>query len=299
MGIRTELNKISRSLKDLEPEIPVQYYVSPLGNDSKDGKSLDTAFKSIEKAIDVLNNLDPTIYNVLLWVAPGTYFVLSDTELTRDRCIIKAIAGLPGKTNWIGSGISGTPNPATGNGLNVKGRFNYFEGITFFANSPNWTSLAFFTQAGGGGYGGRNTVNNCYFFYGVSTAQCKHNIALVGSRRNIIKNCIFQGANTAGIWILFSIENPEDNTIENNIFIGTNRGILIQDDNYNTIIRKNLFSIGSRTDETMDNAIEITSGMSAGKIIVAGNEFEQSAINDILDNKTGGTLIEMNNFNGA
>ena len=96
-----------------------------------------------------------------------------------------------------------------------------------------------------------------------------------------------------------NVGNPVRNRIENNHFVGTAIGVHITSANYNTIIKDNWFSAGSQANEDMTNAIVISAAMNAGKVTVAGNYFEQNAANDISDSKTGGSLIQMNNNNGA
>jgi hypothetical protein len=124
-------------------------------------------------------------------------------------------------------------------------------------------------------------------------------IEMKGSNRNIIRNCRLEGAATAGIRLYAGVGSPIGNTFESNDIIGTAIGIAIQSPNYNTIIRKNWFSAGIQSGEAMANAINLTTGMTSGKVTVMENLFEQSDANDILDNKAGGTLIEMNNTNAA
>lgn len=290
MGRITELAKINEKLTNLNPSIVAEYYVSPEGNNSQDGKTLGKAFLTVEKGINVLNNL-PSDFGVALWIAPGTYIERSGILLETDLNIVSGINGIPGSINIIGSGTSGELTSADSNLLTIQGRKNLVKGLTMFCNSPNWSSLSCLDKDGGGGYGGQNTIEYCNFFYGISTARQKYGIGLVGSKKVVVRKCSFNGINTAGILIIENVESPTDIIIEECNFVGTQRGIIVENDNFNTVIRKNWFSAGSRTDEAMANAIEIKVSMTAGKLTAYKNNFEQSSINAILDNKAGGSIF--------
>jgi len=294
-----QLRKLRASLTDVNPSIQREYYVSPDGNDKRDGRSLASSLKTPERAIEIINNLPSVITSVALYIAPGAYFVKTPLLSTKDFFLLSGIVGSPGMVNFIGSGDTGSLSPATDNMLKIEGRRNTVRGITFFVNSPNYTPLSFADRAGGGGYGGLNLTENCYFYFLVATSQMKYGIVMIGSKRNTVRNCVFSASNTAGIYIVKNVEDPTDIVIENNQFIGTGRGVLINGLNYNTIIKNNLFSSGSKAGEVMVNGIEITALMTAGKVIVVNNQFEQSQINSILDNKVGGTLIDFGNEYGA
>lgn len=49
------------------------YYVSGSGNDSNSGLTSDSAFLTIQKAIDTAASIDTSIYNITIQVADGTY----------------------------------------------------------------------------------------------------------------------------------------------------------------------------------------------------------------------------------
>jgi hypothetical protein len=298
MGIRTELAKINEKLTDISPTIDIEYYISPEGNNSNNGKRLSSAFKTLEKGIDVINNFSPDL-SVALWIAPGVYYERSGILLEADLNLISAIQGIPGTINIIGSGISGELTEADSNLFEIEGRRNLIKGLTLFCNSSNFLSLSCKDKSGVGGRGSFNSIENCNFYFGDTTDEQKYGLGIIGSQKVKVKKCFFGGANTAGIFILKNIDTPTDIIIEDCDFIGTNRGIIIDGDNFNILVRRNYFSAGSRLNEAMANAIEIKASMTAGKITAYDNHFEQSGINDILDNKVGGTLIEMNNFNGA
>jgi len=302
MGNFDELRLLRERLTGLNVQAPDEYYVSPDGNEN-DGKTYKTAFKTFTKMIDVLNNRsfpaeNSTIRGAIVHVAPGNYIEKAGLVLETDFNVFQAMNGLPGKIHLIGSGDDGELTPATDDLLNIIGRRNILSGITFYINGTSYTSLKFTDQVGGGGKAGNNLIYRCYFTP-FNIDSCEYCIEIIGGSKNIFNKCYFKGPTTAAIRILQQFETPLDTIINECDFIGTNRGVLIDCDNYNTLIRKCWFSAGSFPNENMDNAIEITANMTAGKITAYENYFEQSAVNDILDNKVGGTLIEMNNHNGA
>ena len=171
-------------------------------------------------------------------------------------------------------------------------------GFTFWDISINYAAIFLNEKTGGQGLASQNIFKDCYFSPFAEDLM-KYCVSIQGGSRNIFIRCQFNGPTTAGLLLKKGFAAPTDTFIQDCDFIGTNRGIIIDGENDNTCIRRNWFTAGSRTGENMDNAIELTALMNLGKVTVYENYFEQSAANDILDNKVGGTLIEMNNFNGA
>jgi hypothetical protein len=293
-----QIRKLRNRLVGGTPQAPVEYYVSPDGNNI-DGLSLGNAFTTITKGIDVLNNLPASKKGAVLWIAPGTYIEEAGIELETDFNIIRCIQDMIGRVYWVGSGEDGSVTPALDNLLKITGRYNIISGFTLFNNSTEKADLKFEDKSGGGGYGGQNLIEKC-FFNPFNEDLTKYCVDIFGGARNIFRKCIFDGPSVAGIYLKNGWGAPINTIIEECNFIGTNRGVTIDGENYNTLIRKNWFTPGSKAGENMDNAIELTANFALGKVIVYENYFEQNITNDILDNKTGSAvLIEMNNFNGT
>lgn len=291
-----QIRKMRTRLIGGPAQAPVEYYVSPNGNE-KDGKSLNTAFKTITKGVDALNNLDPKIKGAILYIAPGTYIEIAGIELNTDYNNIICINQNPGRTYLLGSGNDGEATPASDDLLKITGRNNKIIGLTTFCYSINYSNIKFFDQSGGGGYGGGNLIENCYFSLFTEDLN-KYDIDILGGGRNIIKNCIFEGPSDAAIKIDYGYGAPSDTKIEGNTFLGTNIGINIEGNTFNTIIEKNTFLIGSKTGESMVNAIVITVEFTDGKVYILKNDFEQLAANALLDNKAGGSVFEKFNQYG-
>lgn len=298
MSIRQDLYRIRKTLLGFVETAPIEYHVSPTGNDSQSGKSLSAAFLTPEKGIEKLNALSSNIKGAVLWIHPGFYFVKDGQILTKYHTRIKAVNPVPENTVFFFSGTSGELAAATLDGLTVKSGYNIITGITMYVHKNTKAALVLTDHTDGGDEGGFNIIDKCYFSPQAQDGMA-HCLKNIGANSNIIRNCRFEGAATAAIDISSNIGNPVKTFIENCDFIGTNIGINIQCANYNTMIRENWFSAGVQSGENMTNAIVITSGMTAGKLTVMKNDFEQSDTNDIADSKAGGTLIEMDNNNAS
>ncbi|MDD5353068.1 MAG: right-handed parallel beta-helix repeat-containing protein [Candidatus Omnitrophica bacterium] len=298
MSIRYELYRLRRDLRGTLESAPLEYHVAKTGNDSQDGKSLSAAFLTITKAITVINALAATVRGVVLYIHPGFYIEVSGITLTHNHVKIYAVDPTPESTVLFGSGTAGSVTEATDHAFKIHSGYNKLVGLTFYTHKNTKAALYLDDVLGGADYGGFNIIDGCYFSPQAQDGMA-YCIEMKGANRNIIRNCRLEGAATAGIRLYSGVGNPVGNIFENNDIIGTAIGIAIQAANYNTIIRKNWFSAGVQSGEAMTNAINLTTGMTAGKVTVMENLFEQSDANDILDNKAGGTLIEMNNTNAA
>jgi hypothetical protein len=243
-------------------------------------------------------NVEVSGLGATLIVAPGFYIesAAGVPVLTASDCTIIA-SGLPEQTMWFGSGTNGVVDAATDDLLKILGGNNSIIGLGLYVHKDDKAAILF-DDTGGGYAGSFNLVKGCYF-----SPQAQdgvgYGIKYSGGNVNIIEGNIFYGAKTAAILLTGAVGNPVRNIIRNNHFVGTAIGIQITSANYNTLIQDNWFSAGSQSGEGMTNGIVISSGMNAGKVTVARNFFEQSAANDISDSKAGGSLIEMDNSNGA
>jgi hypothetical protein len=298
MSERYEIYRLRRDIRGMFASAPIEYHVAKSGNDSQSGKSLASAFLTPEQGIEALNNLTSNIRGAVLWVHPGFYYVKDGQELEKYHTRIRAVDPTPESTVFFFSGTSGELAAATLDGLTVKSGYNIMSGITMYVHKNTKAALVMTDHTSGADEGGFNIIDGCYFSPQAQDgmAYCLQNI---GANRNIIRNCRFEGAATAGIDVYSNIGNPVGLIIENCDFIGTGIGINIRAANYNTMIRKNWFSAGVQSGENMTNAIVITSGMTAGKLTIMKNNFEQSDANDISDSKGGGTVLEMDNTNAA
>jgi hypothetical protein len=298
MSERYEIYRLRRDIRGMFASAPIEYHVAKTGNDSQSGKSLASAFLTITKAITTLNALPVSTRGAVLWIHPGFYIEVSGITLTHNHCNIFAVSPKPESTVLFGSGTAGSATEATDHAFKIHSGYNELRGLTLFTYKNTKSGLYLDDVLGGADYGGFNIIDNCYFSPQVQDGMA-YCIEMKGSNRNIIRNCRLEGAATAGIRLYAGVGSPIGNTFESNDIIGTAIGIAIQSPNYNTVIRKNWFSAGIQSGEAMVNAINLTTGMTAGKVTVMENLFEQSDANDILDNKAGGTLIEMNNTNAA
>jgi len=298
MSERYEIYRLRRDIRGMFASAPIEYHVAKTGNDSQSGKSLASAFLTITKGIAALNSLAATVRGAVLWIHPGFYIEVSGITLTHNHCKIRAVDPTPESTVLFGSGTAGEVAAATDHALKIHSGYNVLSGLTLYDHKNTKAALYLDDVGGGADFGGFNIIDGCYFSPQVQDGMA-YCIEMKGVNRNIIRNCRLEGAATAGILLYSGVGNPVGNIFENNDIIGTAIGIAIQAANYNTMIRGNWFSAGVQSGEAMTNAINITTGMTTGKLTVMKNYFEQSAANDILDNKAGGTLIEMDNTNGA
>ena len=283
-----------RNVQTASTRNPEYFYYVDANSSGGDGESWESAFSTITEGIAKLNTLDGL--GATLFVAPGFYIEVSGIELTASDTAIFA-NGLNEDTVLFGSGTAGAVAAATANLLTIKGGNNLIEGLSFYNHSASYSSIVF-DDTGGGYAGSFNVIRNC-FFSPQAQDGVKYCIEYDGGNVNLIEGCIFMGAATAAIHIEGNVGNPSRNIIRNNQFVGTNIGININSANYNTLIQDNWFSAGSLSNENMTNAIVITASMNAGMVTASRNFFEQSAANDISDSKTGGSLFEMDNSNGA
>lgn len=271
-------------------------YVDGAKSVSGDGKSWDNAFATITEGITALNGLSGK--GATLLIAPGFYIenAANVPVLSASDCLIKAV-GLPEDTVWFGSGADGSVSAATDDLLEILGGNNAVVGLSLYVHK-NTKSALVFRDTGGGYAGSFNLIQGCYFTPQAQDGEA-YCIKYEGGNANWIRDCHFYCAATAAILLTGNTGNPVRNEIVGNRFVGTAIGVHITSANYNTLIKDNWFSAGSQSGEAMTNGIVISAGMNAGKVSVVHNYFEQSAANDIADSKTGGTLIEMDNSNGA
>lgn len=293
-GIGTNL-RIALDGREVRKQDYVRYVDGSLSV-SGNGETWDTAFGTITEGITWLNTVSGKGASLL--IAPGFYIenAANVPTLAANDCLIKAV-GLPEDTVWFGSGADGAVAAATDHLLTINGGNNHIQGLGLYVHKNTKASIVF-DDTGGGYAGSFNLITGCLFSPQTQDGL-KYCIQYSGGNSNIIRGNIFMGALTAAILLTGNVGNPSRNVIEGNDFIGTGIGINITSANYNTIIRRNYFSAGSLASENMANAIDISAGMNAGLVTVYGNYFEQSAANDILDNKAGGSLIEMDNNNGS
>lgn len=57
------------------------YYVSPVGDDSNTGLTIDAPFLNLQKAIDTICSIDTSVYQVTIQLANGTYNINSEISL--------------------------------------------------------------------------------------------------------------------------------------------------------------------------------------------------------------------------
>jgi len=291
-NLRLALDGGARNIRNLE----YVRWVDGSKSVSGDGKDPDTAFKTITEGITWLNTVSGK--GATLLIKPGFYIEKADEvpTLSASDCLIQAL-GLPEDTVWFGSGANGSVVAATDDLLTILGGNNAVLGLGMYVHKDDKACIVF-DDTGAGYAGSFNLIQGCLFSPQAQDGM-GYCIKYVGGNTNWIFNNVFMGAKTAGILINSQVGNPVRNRIENNQFIGTAIGVQITSANYNTLVKDNWFSAGSQSGEDMTNAIVISAGMTAGKVTFAGNYFEQSAANDISDSKAGGSVIEMNNFNGA
>jgi hypothetical protein len=270
------------------------YYVKPDNAITGDGLSRETAYLTITEGITKLNTLSGK--GATLIVDPGFYIEVAGLTLSASDCMIIA-NGLPEDTVLFGSGTAGAVAAATDDLLTITGGNNSIVGLGLYNHSASYSSLVF-NDTGGGYAGSFNLIKNCYF-----SPQAQDGVGYCikyeGGNVNIIEDNFFYGAATAAILLTGNVGNPVRNVIRRNHFVGTAIGVHITSANYNTLIDSNWFSAGSQSGESMTNAITISAGMNAGSVTASRNLFEQSAANDISDSKSGGSVFEMDNSNGA
>jgi tetratricopeptide (TPR) repeat protein len=202
---------------------PRTYYVSTNGNNSLDGLSRETAWKSIQHAADMVRPGDTVLIGGGNY--PGTVYFRVSGE--KDRPItFKAVAG----EKAIIDGMRETLK----NGLVLYGKHYY-----------NFDSLYIHGYAGGDGSGallingGSNIrVTRCHFGWGWGTG-----LAASGCRDMLVKNCVF----THGMGLANFSRCPDLN-VENNVFIAaliTLLGVGNADDQPSRVVN-NIFGENTR-----------------------------------------------------
>lgn len=291
-NLRQALNSGGRSIRSLNYTRWVDGSMSVSGS----GEDESSAFKTITEGITYLNTVSGK--GATLLIKPGTYVEKADEvpTLTTSDCLIQGF-GLPEDTLWYGSGTNGTITAATDDLLTILGGNNAVVGLGMYVNEATKASIVF-DDTGGGTAGSYNLIQGCVFSPQTQDGV-GYGIKFSGGISNWILDNIFMGTDIAGILMAGGVGDTDRNRIENNHFIGTTIGLSITGDNHDNIVKDNWFSAGTLANEAMTYAVSISSGMTAGSITFAGNYFEQSAVNDILDSKAGGDVFAMNNFNGA
>lgn len=284
----------TRSVAIRNPEI-IRYVDFNLDG-SGDGTSRESAYNNIIDGINFLNDNSGKGASLLVMPGFGIEEAANIPALTASDCLIAGL-DLPEQTVLFGSGERGSVTAATDDIFKIKGGNNYVYGLGLYVHN-NTKACIVFDDTGAGYAGSFNRIENCYFSPQEQDGM-GYGIKYLGGNVNQIINNTFYGTKEAAIHFGSQVGNPVRNVIAGNEFVGTHIGVNIDCSNYNTHIKNNLFSEGVSPNEDMTNAIVITATMAAGKVFVTQNIFEQTTANDISDSKTGGTLIEIDNYNGV
>jgi hypothetical protein len=266
--------------------------VDPRVTNSGDGRTWARAYKTITEGIAALNALGNV--GATLLIAPGFYLELSGLEITVNDVAIYGI-GLPEDTVLFGTGTAGAVAAATDHLLTISGGNCHVSGLTFY-NHKSDKDCIHLDGTAGDYHGGFNIIEDCYFSPQAQDGF-RYAIHIDGGACNIIRGCTFEGAATAGIYMsdTNAAHNPSRTRIEDNVFSGCNIGISLANAVHQVIVWRNLFCAGNLSGETMTNAIT-GNATSTGRLVVAGNWFEQTAVNDISDSGAL-TITEFGNSN--
>jgi len=276
---------------------PLEYvrYVDANVVESGDGKSWDGAFKTITEGVADVNTLSGK--GATLLIRQGFYMEVPPITVSAYDVLIQAV-GLPEDTVLFGTGTAGVIAASADDLLKITGGNVHVDGLGLYNHKDDKACIVF-DDTGGGYHGSFNKITRCYFSPQTQDGV-GYGIKYSGGNVNYIFGNMFYGAKESAILLTGNVGNPTRNIIKGNHFVGTNIGVHITSANYNTLIADNWFSVGSQPNENMTNGVTIAAGMNAGKVTIMRNMFEQSAVNDVDDSKTGSAaLIEMDNTNAA
>lgn len=261
-----------------------------------DGLARDTAFNNIITGINWLNMYDEKGATLLIMPGFSIENAANIPALTASDCLIAGI-DLPEQTVIFGSGARGSITAATDDLLKILGGNNHILGLGLYVHADTKACILF-DDTGGGYAGSFNRIESCYFSPQAQDGM-GYGIKYLGGNANQIVNNIFYGAKEAAIHMGSQVGNPVRNIIKGNQFVGTNIGVNIDAANYNTDISYNLFSLGTQSGENMTNGVVATANMVAGLTLIYKNQFTQSAVNDVLDNSVGGSVLKFANDNAV
>lgn len=268
------------------------YYVDYSVTSSGDGKTIETAFKTLAEALSaVTTGKGDTIY-----IAPGFYLVDETQTINKSDVNIIGTGNGAEATVIFGSGSSSSPTESDYHLFTITGGNVVIKNLALFTHKNTKASI-YMNGLGGGYNAGGCIIDNCIFVPQVVDGQAYGIYAEAGAM-NTVKNCKFYATKTAGIYIKDATNNPIRWNIENNYFYGCgDAGIIIDAPIYETTIKDNTFQTGSSSGYNMSDDIVFTSNVTAGDVSVLGNYASTTTLTDFIADSSSGTFTysKMNN----
>lgn len=278
-----------------------KWYVSRNIEVSGDGKSWDTAFKTIGEAVarvnaDYIAALQPDKgRNAVIYIGEGWYGEIPLTLTASDVFIIGMAPGNHDSVVLYGSATAGGFDVGSGGpALTVEGSNCTISNIGFFTHDNTMPALRIGNNAGGGGAvttTGTHIVN-CSLVRDVDDGQ-KYGIESFGADGTLIEGCFFStSCLTAGIWIgTNGVINPVQTVIRNCRFSGVPIALLNAATAEDTVFDRCIVM-----DDTSDRpgAVSVPISNTGGLNLIAINNFwEFSEANAITG---AGDHLMVNNF---
>lgn len=278
-----------------------KWYVSRNKTTSGDGRSWDTAFKTIGEAVarvnaDYIAASQPNKgRNTVIFVGEGSYGEVPLTLTANDCRIIGMAAGSHDSIILYGSATAdGFDIGAGAPALTIEGNNCTVANMGFFTHDDSEPGLRIGNNAAGGG--AVDTVGthilNCNFVRNIADGE-KYGIQSFGADATWIEGCFFgTSCKNAGIWVgTNGVINPVNTFIKNCIFVGCPIALLNEASAHVTIFEGNIV-----VDDTSDrpDSVDVPISNTGGVNLIAINNFwEFSEANAITG---AGDHLMVNNF---
>jgi hypothetical protein len=190
----------------------VYYVEGNAGNDSKDGRSIDSAFKTLAKALAVSH---ANMAQRSRWAKRNTIYCFGDS-------FEETLTKLAQKTDVVGLGSCDYLHTARLIGAHTIAATGY--------DGFRWINMGFKSPAGGGDIFSLNNSHNGIGFIGCdfngdSTIKAGGAIVATACESLLIKGCVFDGAFSDAV-IELGAGEANSLLIQGNIISGANEGIM-------------------------------------------------------------------------
>lgn len=272
-----------------------KWYVSRNVAGTVDGKSWDTAFKTIAEAIAQVNSDYATAATpskgrgAVIYIGEGWYAEVPVVLTASDVTIMVVAPGNHDSTVLYGVPVAGTfSGVAGGPALRIAGDNNTIYGLGVFTSDPLYAGIQNGTTGAGGTVYGNKFIN-CSFVRDVADGE-EGGILDYGADGTLIEGCFFStSCKDYGVRSKTNgVINPVNLAVKNCTFIGTPIGVdMLQ--GHNALIAHNGF-----WDDTSDRPDVVDTPIVIGGTAMCFSNYGMTTIANLITGS--GTINDINNF---